>query len=312
MLDNELYKYHNELEQMVQERTEQLKGAQDKLVALAREVGMAEVASSVLHNVGNVLNSVGLLVEETKKLNKGLRIESLGKTISLVEQHLQEGNHNTLLHPDNKIMLLLKKVGESLQDDNSLIATKLESLGRYVEHIGMIVLLQQRYSKGQSLTEVSNTRDIVQDAININQSGLDRHNAQLETLIEEIPLCVLDKHKVIQILINLISNAKYSFSDPRCSTLPGERLIKVVVKKIGDKLFFQVIDNGIGILPEHMNQIFNYGFTTRESGHGYGLHSAALAAQEMDGAITVHSDGENKGSCFTLELPFIEPALPAE
>jgi signal transduction histidine kinase len=64
-----------------------------------------------------------------------------------------------------------------------------------------------------------------------------------------------------------------------------------------------VSDNGVGIASENLTRIFNHGFTTRKDGHGFGLHSGALAAREMGGALWAQSDGPGKGATFTLELP---------
>ena len=64
-----------------------------------------------------------------------------------------------------------------------------------------------------------------------------------------------------------------------------------------------VADNGIGIPAENLTRIFAHGFTTRKHGHGFGLHSSALAASEMGGALRVQSDGHGCGATFTIELP---------
>jgi signal transduction histidine kinase len=61
----------------------------------------------------------------------------------------------------------------------------------------------------------------------------------------------------------------------------------------------------MGIAPEMLTRIFQYGFTTRQEGHGFGLHSSALAAQEMGGTLTVHSEGPGHGATFILELPYL-------
>ena len=56
-----------------------------------------------------------------------------------------------------------------------------------------------------------------------------------------------------------------------------------------------------------LGRIFTLGFTTRKDGHGFGLHSAALAAAEMGGSLVAESDGLGQGATFTLELPMAEP-----
>jgi signal transduction histidine kinase len=66
-----------------------------------------------------------------------------------------------------------------------------------------------------------------------------------------------------------------------------------------------VIDNGVGIPAQNMDRLFTHGFTTRQSGHGFGLHSGALAAQELGGTLHAESEGAGRGAAFILELPYM-------
>ena len=105
-----------------------------------------------------------------------------------------------------------------------------------------------------------------------------RSSANLETCR---PLNV-EKHKILQILVNLLRNAKYACQD---SERADKRLTVRVANGEG-RIKISVIDNGVGIPPENLTRIFNHGFTTRKDGHGFGLHSGALAAKEMGGSLT--------------------------
>ena len=116
----------------------------------------------------------------------------------------------------------------------------------------------------------------------------------------------VDKHKVLQILVNLISNAKYALSDSDAK----ERQLTIAISRqpsraSSDDGFAEVsiTDNGIGIARENLIRIFGHGFTTKKNGHGFGLHSGALAAKEMGGSLSVQSAGPGKGATFTLSLP---------
>jgi signal transduction histidine kinase len=118
--------------------------------------------------------------------------------------------------------------------------------------------------------------------------------------LADLPPLLTDKHKTLMILVNLVSNAKYAMD----GVPPAERILTVKLERNATgQVRIEVHDNGMGIAPEMLTRIFQYGFTTREEGHGFGLHSSALAAQEMGGALTVHSDGPGRGATFTLELP---------
>ncbi|MFY0580954.1 sensor histidine kinase [Cystobacter fuscus] len=125
--------------------------------------------------------------------------------------------------------------------------------------------------------------------------------------IAPLPPVMTDKHKTLMILVNLVSNAKYAMDE----VAPSERLLTVRLEEVAGRVRISIHDNGMGIAPEMLTRIFQYGFTTREEGHGFGLHSSAIAAQEMDGSLTVHNDGPGRGATFTLELPYVPVAMTA-
>jgi two-component system, LuxR family, sensor kinase FixL len=80
------------------------------------------------------------------------------------------------------------------------------------------------------------------------------------------------------------------------------------VERVGARLRITVADNGVGVAPESFSRLFTQGFTTKKEGHGFGLHSSALAAEEMGGTLTCVSEGPGRGAAFTLELPLDERA----
>jgi C4-dicarboxylate-specific signal transduction histidine kinase len=111
----------------------------------------------------------------------------------------------------------------------------------------------------------------------------------------------VDKHKVLQILVNLVRNAKYACDES--GKTDKQITLRVDVAEGGVRI--SVIDNGVGIPAENMGRLFTHGFTTRQSGHGFGLHSGALAAQELGGSLHAVSDGPGRGAAFILELPCV-------
>jgi C4-dicarboxylate-specific signal transduction histidine kinase len=199
-------------------------------------------------------------------------------------------------------MPFLDKLGQNLLDERQGIISLLEDVGRYTEHVGDIVKVQQNYARIPRVHEPVQLMDLVEDAIRINAAGLTRHQVKIQRQLALMPPVLTDKHKALMILVNLVSNAKYALD----SVPPAERLLSITLEPAGsDRLHIAVHDNGMGIAPEMLTRIFQYGFTTREEGHGFGLHSSAIAAQEMGGSLTVHSDGPGHGATFTLELPYL-------
>ncbi|HZH76770.1 MAG TPA: ATP-binding protein, partial [Archangium sp.] len=277
------------LEQRVDERTRELKDVHRQLVQVARQAGRAEVATSVLHNVGNVLNSVHTSAMLAKERLVGLQVEDVGHLAAMLEE--RRGDLGTFLTQDERgrnVMPFLSGLGQHLRTECHEAVSLLDEVGRYTEHIGTIVKLQQNYTRAPRLNEQANLAELLEDALRINSAGLTRHEVRVERQLSPVPQLITDKHKVLMILVNLISNAKYALdgapAEKRCLTLRMEN-------PTAERVRIEVRDNGVGIEPELLTRIFQHGFTTREDGHGFGLHSSALAAQELGGTLTAHSEG---------------------
>jgi PAS domain S-box-containing protein len=272
-----------------------------QLLEVSRQAGMAEVATSVLHNVGNVLNSVNVsssLISDKVRVSK---VGSLAKAVSLLRAH--ETNLGGFLANDPKgrqLPAYLSSLADHLASEHQDILQEINSLGGNVDHIKEIIAMQQSYARVVGVVESLPVVDLVEDALRLNAGAMERHRVQVIREYFEVPPILVDKHKVLQILVNLIRNAKYALDD-RGHT--DKRMVLQVGLNGNDMVKIAVIDNGIGIPPEDLTRIFEHGFTTRKEGHGFGLHNGALAAKELGGSLKAHSDGPGKGATFTLELP---------
>lgn len=289
------------LEHRVSQRTAELEAAQAQLVQTARRAGMAEVASNVLHNVGNVLNSVNVRASLVLDRVRKSRIEGFDRVCRLLEEH--DGDLGRFISADERGKFLpgyIKQLTRHVHDERTVLLEDLNALSGYIDHIKQLISSQQSYAKGGAFYEPTDVADLVSEAANINAAQLDRENIALERNVPKLPAMRLDRHKILQILINLIANAVQA-----CSAVDRKgRLIQVTVRQPRpESIEFQVADNGIGIAPDNLAQIFGHGFTTRAEGHGFGLHSAANAAQEMGGSLVASSDGLGRGAVFTLSLP---------
>jgi C4-dicarboxylate-specific signal transduction histidine kinase len=274
---------------------------QAELVHVSRVAGMAEVATSVLHNVSNVLNSVNVSVSLVSDELKNSRIASLARLAALMRE--QEGRLSEFLTNDPKgkqVPDFLCKLSETLTREQSALLEEMEQIRKNVDHIKEIVALQQSYSRGLGTTEVVSAEELIEDAICMSAGSLLRHDVRIiRDYDPRSPKLEVERHKALQILVNLIQNAKYACDE---SSKP-EKCMTLRVNGLSGRVNITVMDNGVGITPENLARIFTYGFTTRKNGHGFGLHSSAVVAREMGGAVRVHSDGPGKGASFTLELP---------
>ncbi|MEO6245916.1 MAG: GAF domain-containing protein, partial [Opitutaceae bacterium] len=285
----------------------ELEKAQKNLLTSTRMAGMAEVATSVLHNVGNVLNSVNVSATVIADKVRKSKTPTLARVCGLLREHNSDlGNYLTVDPKGRQVPSFLESLAEHLAAEQASIQQEVGSLAKNIEHIKDIVATQQSYAKGTTMIEDLTPAELLEDALHMNLGSISQHQIDLVRQIPaDLPFVRVDKHKTLQILVNLIRNAKHACED---SGRPEKRII-IRAKRHGDRVWLQVADTGVGIPAENLTRIFNHGFTTKKDGHGFGLHSAANAAKEMGGALTVASAGPGCGATFTLELP--SPTEPA-
>jgi signal transduction histidine kinase len=171
-----------------------------------------------------------------------------------------------------------------------------------IDHIKEIVAMQQSYATVLGVTETLEPANLFEDAIRMNAAALSRHDVRLVREFAPVPRVCVEKGKVLQILINVIRNAKYACDDGQAYG-PRDKIVTVRLETSDNRVRFIVRDNGIGIAAENLTKIFAHGFTTRAYGHGFGLHSSALAAREMKGSLSAESEGLGQGATFILEIP---------
>jgi PAS domain S-box-containing protein len=280
---------------------EELERLHRQLLDVSRQAGMAEVATSVLHNVGNVLNSVNVSSSLISDKVRHSKVTNLVKAAALLRTHASD--LAAFFAQDAKGRQLpdyLFSLAEHLAAEQGQILQELKSLAGNIDHIKEIVAMQQSYAKVLGVLESLPVADLVEDALRLNSGAIERHHVNVLREYSEVPPILVDKHKVLQILVNLIRNAKYALDDRGHS---DKRLILRIGLNGNNVVKIAVTDNGIGIPAEHLTRIFEHGFTTRKEGHGFGLHNGALAAKDLGGSLTAHSDGPGTGATFTLELP---------
>jgi signal transduction histidine kinase/HAMP domain-containing protein len=290
----------------IKEAEAQMQALHQQLLDTSRRAGMAEVATSVLHNVGNVLNSVNVSASVIEDLLRRSKTPGIRRLADLFEEKRGDlaGFLSRRDRADHTIRYL-QTIAEQVATEQEQMLRELRELTGNIEHIKEIVVMQQNHARISGVTETVQLSDLVEDSLRMNSAAFSRHNIRLIRDYQSVPAITIEKHKVLQVLVNLIRNAKYACEE---SNQP-DRQITVRVASVKSTIQVSVIDNGVGIAPENLTRIFGHGFTTRKNGHGFGLHSGALAAREMGGALHVHSDGPGKGAAFTLELPLPEPCL---
>ena len=290
----------------LKEAEESLERTHRQLLETSRLAGMAEVATDVLHNVGNVLNSVNVsaaLISERLRESKTTGVAKLAKL--LLEHSAELGRFMMEDKRGREVPSYLEQLAKHLDRERHDLRDELKNLTVNIEHIKEIVTTQQNYERIAGLTESVTLPELMEDALRIHGAAYTRHGLTVAREYESLPAISVDKHKVLQIVVNLLSNAKYACDDGS----KKEKQVIARLKPAGEgRVKIEVADNGVGIAPENLTRIFAQGFTLRKGGHGFGLHSGALAARDLGGSLSVHSDGLGRGATFILELPITPPA----
>ena len=273
-----------------------------QLLSTSRMAGMADLATNVLHNVGNVLNGVNVLAASIATYVHNSKVPGVSRVAALLAEHREDlGRFVTDDANGRHVPGHLERLGNHLKEEQSRLLKKVNMLSESVHHIKEIVAVQQNYAKASGLSETVLLPDIIEDALKMCSEAFLRHEIKVVRDYEKTPPATLDRHKVLQILFNLLDNAIYACEAAK--TPEKEITIRIRKHSAGNRFQIQVADNGVGIPAGNLPSIFMQGFSTRSGGHGFGLHSSLLAAQEMGGSLNVQTGGPDCGATFTLELP---------
>jgi signal transduction histidine kinase len=306
--DHTIRDLNQNLEGKVRDRTVQLETAlrelratQSQLTDMAHSAGMAEIATGVLHNVGNVLNSVNISASLVSDQLRNSRADDLKRTTERLQAHRDELAE--FLAADGrapKLLDYLTKLSGKLDTEREDLVRELALLTEKVEHIKSVIAAQQSYARRVTYREEIEVERIINDVLAMHGPSLTRHQIPVRTDFRRVPRALLEKNKLVQVVDNLVKNAIESMRDAG----GADHALTVRIAPAGDnRIRIAVADSGGGIRPEHLKQIFNYGFTTKREGNGFGLHSSALAMSDIGGTISVSSDGPGCGATFTIEFP---------
>lgn len=270
-------------------------------VVIARQAGKAEVATNVLHNIGNTLNSANVSAELMRARVANSRVGGLRRAIELLDPHEADVGQYVRDDPKGRLVLVyLRELATRLEAEQSDLLEDLNRVAASVDHIKNVVATQQAHAGPSVYTERVLPAELVDEALRLAQDGEPDERIEIVKDVQLPPLR-LDKTRVLQILVNVIRNAQQSME----GSVAHKPALKVTLHTQGGRLQIQVSDNGKGIAAAHLDRLFSHGFTTRPGGHGFGLHSSAVAAREMGGTLTAHSAGLGQGATFTLELPWV-------
>lgn len=276
----------------------------EKLLVTARQAGMADISTSILHNVGNILNSVSVSLELLRESIENSKVSKFKDVCGLLENNMADIANYISQDPKGKLVpQYLIALSENVGVEYKTCNEEIENLRIYIEHIKEIVASQNELSGTAGMTESISIVSVVDTALKMAGTTDDTSkNIKFNKNYQFNKKVDIDKTKVMQILVNLFQNAKESVT---ANDNDAAKMVSINIEDAGDEKDFKIVveDNGSGILPENITKIFSFGFSTKETGHGFGLHASALAAKEMGGKLIAESDGPGHGARFILTLP---------
>ncbi len=277
------------------------------LVDVSRQAGMAEVATGVLHNVGNTLNSVNVSTTLVIDRLRQSRLPGLARLSALLREHSTELGSFLTQDPRGKLLPdYLSALSDRLHQEHGALLEEMQALGANIEHIKSIISMQQKHARAAGAVEQVHLPVLIDEALRLHAVSYERLGIRIERDYASLAPLLVDRHRLLQILVNLLSNAR----DALIASESRDKHLRITLRPLPEqeRLLLQVTDNGIGIAPENLKRLFSQGYTTKKDGHGFGLHISALAATEMGGQLTGTSPGPGQGATFTLTLPMAAPS----
>ncbi len=272
--------------------------AQNQELERAMSIGKAEFATTVLHNIGNVLNSVRVSCDKTAGIMRASKVRPLLRALDLLSENLE--HIDTYLKSDPRGKLLpgyFKSAGELVTEEYREMLAECDEMAEQISLMKDIIETQQAHASIQLADEAHNLNEVVRDALRVQDSGLRQRGVQVEERLRPLPPVNVPKTQLMHIIINLLKNAREAMDQN------GEREKRLILEsgRYGDtEVYLKISDTGVGISRENLAKMFTYGFTTKPSGHGFGLNYCSRTMRELGGSIEVESDGLGKGASFTL------------
>lgn len=265
----------------------------------ARQLVMAEISASVLHNVGNVMNSVNVSANMIEEKLKKTKLLGLNKLAELFNENKNDLVNFITSERGAKAIEYLQMLATYWCDEQAQLNLEISRVTKNINFIKEIISTQQELSKTSGYEEVISIKDLLEEAILISGFSM-RTEILVKKAYERALFINGDKVKLLQVLVNILRNAK----DALLESTQVEKVVTVSTSTIDkNHIRIEISDNGIGIAPKNQAKVFNYGFTTKKSGHGFGMHTAALAINAMGGQISIYSAGIDHGATVTIELP---------
>jgi signal transduction histidine kinase len=294
------------------ERSAMQRSLQEKeeiAIASAHFAGMAEIANDVLHNVGNVLNSVKVSCAALLEALAASRVGSLAQAAGMLEERSRANLADlaTYLAEDPRGKLLpayLVQVSRVLQRENQDALAEVSRVRDQVSIIEQVVAAQQDHGGRRFFTRMAELSRVVDDVLALHADALASKRIAVVKNYRPVAPVHVQRTKLTHVLDHLLQNAEEALIE---SSDDDRRVtVDIGVDHVG-AAYIRIQDNGEGIAADNLTRIFGHGFTTRKQRPGIGLHYCANSMTEMGGRIAVESDGPGRGAAFLVIFGQPEP-----
>jgi signal transduction histidine kinase len=275
----------------------ELEVANRRGLAAAHAAGMAEIATGVLHNIGNAINGVNVSASLATERLLPKRAADLKRLQEVLEHEVERGTEDS--DRQRKVARFMAQALAKMQHNERALNDELQSLREGLDHVKVIVSTQQTHSRSRGLVHVVDLQEVIDQTLSLTDTSLTRTNIDVHVDVAMLPNITVDQYKLVQILTNVISNA----ADAIVQTKAVCGRIRIEGELRSRDIVIHIHDTGAGISPKALTRLFEHGFTTKQTGNGFGLHISALAAIELGGSLKAHSDGPGLGATFSLTLP---------
>lgn len=294
---------------LIREAEEEKEALQKELLQLAHEAGMSEIATSTVHNVGNAINGINTSAQVMVSTIDSSVTSGLAQVLKILDE--QSDNLGEFLNADprgKKLPEYFRSLAPELDKEKEVLRGELDRMNEKLDHIKTIISVQQDFARAGVFEEDVKLSDVINDTFSLLENDFTNGKITLERDIEVDQPVKFAKARLVEVLLNLFKNSIDAIVEQNAT----KRVIKIVARYCDEgQISIAVSDTGIGIPAENFTRMFQHGFSTKERGHGFGLHSCANAITQMNGSISAHSDGPGEGATFTVRLPF-EPAAEPE
>lgn len=267
------------------------------------QAGIAEMSASVLHNIGNTVTGAqgNLLMIERHRKN----LFSLARIFGIVSEWFDGDTVNA--DQIRKTRAILEKAGRLLSDvlgDGGEMQQSLNAMDRSNHHVSEIIQMQRGVSRPVLTATHFAIQEMVDDTLGMIQESIEKRSISVEVnILQPLESLYLPRNPMIQMLLNLVKNSVESIEERKISEPNLSGSISICLTPVGERVELVLEDNGVGVVPEHLTEIFRFGESSKQQGSGFGLHSVANFVKSVQGELHMESEGVNCGARMVVELP---------